>query len=29
VAVHSAMIIEALRKLYDAGTLANELLPNE
>ena len=26
VAVHSAVIIEALRKLYDAGTLADELL---
>jgi hypothetical protein len=26
VAVHSAIIIEALRKLYDAGSLVNELL---
>jgi S1-C subfamily serine protease len=26
VAVHSAVIIEALRKLYDAGSLADELL---
>ena len=26
VAVHSAVIIEALRKLYDAGALADELL---
>ncbi|MFQ5708847.1 MAG: S46 family peptidase, partial [bacterium] len=26
VAVHSAYIIEALRKLYDAGTLADEIL---
>ena len=25
VAVHSAVIIEALRKLYDAGALADEL----
>jgi len=25
VAVHSAAIIEALRKLYDAGALADEL----
>jgi hypothetical protein len=26
VAVHSSVIIEALRKLYDAGSLADELL---
>jgi hypothetical protein len=26
VAVHSAVILEALRKLYDAGALADELL---
>jgi len=25
VAVHSAAIIEALRKVYDAGSVANEL----
>jgi V8-like Glu-specific endopeptidase len=29
VAVHSSVIIEALRKLYDAGTLANELLSSD
>lgn len=27
VAVHSAVVMEALRKLYDAGPLANELVP--
>lgn len=29
VAVHSAVILEALRKLYDAGPLADELVPSD
>jgi len=29
VAVHSAIVLEALRKLYDAGSLADELVPEQ
>jgi hypothetical protein len=29
VAVHSAVILEALRKLHDTNTLANELVPRD